>query len=228
MQAGTVIFDLDGTLVDTSPDMIGAANLWFRSQGLPAPLDPQQDAPVGLIGGKVMLRLGLTRLGWVLPGTGAPDEALIDLGYQEFVRLYADNLCVASKPYEGAADAIRALREAGYRTGICTNKPVALSQALLDQLGLADLFDSHIGAGSVPQRKPHPEPLWASISAAGGEASRALLIGDTDTDLKAARAAGVSIALVTFGPSGQDVIGMGADGLLFSYSDLPDLVRQLL
>lgn len=224
---GTVIFDLDGTLIDTSRDMIGAANLWFKAMGAPAPLDPELDGPVGLIGGRVMLRLGLRRLGRVLPQTGQPDERLIDRGYHEFAALYAQNICVQSKPYPGAVAAITALRQAGYRTGICTNKPVALSEMLLKQLGVWDLFDSHIGAGSLPQRKPDPEPLLAAIAQAGGDPSRSVLIGDTDTDLNAARAAGVKIALVTFGPSGQAVDQMGADALLQGYEALGDLVAQL-
>jgi phosphoglycolate phosphatase len=222
MPRGTVVFDLDGTLVDTSRDLIAAANACFEGLGRGAPLDPRADAAIAFRGGRAMLRAGFTRLG------SAWGEADVDREFASFLAFYGERIDAESLPYPGAAEAVAALRAAGYATAICTNKPAGLSEELLRRLDLWSLFDAHIGADSLPVRKPDPAPLLAAIAGAGGRPEMALLLGDTETDAQTARAAGVPLALVTFGPEGQGVAALAPDALLDAYADLGGLVARLI
>jgi phosphoglycolate phosphatase len=215
----TVIFDLDGTLADTSGDLLAAANACFRDLGLGDLLGPA-DAPVALRGGRAMLALGFSRV----TGHGEDEVAR---QYPRLLRAYEEAICEMTRLYPGAADAVERLRAAGWRTGICTNKPERLSAILLDRLGCRHLFDSLVGADTLPVRKPDPLPLHEAIRRAGGEPGRACLVGDSDTDRNTARAAGVPCLLVTF----ADAAGMEAlapEALLASYDDLPRAVAELV
>ncbi len=146
----TVIFDLDGTLVDTSRDLIAAANACFADLGLGAPLDAAGDAATAFRGGRAMLRLGFgrSRPGWT--------EADVDGEYHRFLDFYEAVIDRETRLYPGAVEAVEALLAAGYRTGICTNKPEALSELLLNRLGVRGLFAGHVGADTLPVRKPDP------------------------------------------------------------------------
>ncbi len=210
-----VIFDLDGTLADTSGDLIAAANAAFAHLGHDTALDSAaaEDRAVALKGGRSMLRLGLSRLGEV-------DEGQVDAGYQPLLDAYDRAIAVHTTFYPGALDAVRRLRERGDAVGICTNKPGALAEKLISELGARDLFDSLVGADTLSIHKPHPDHLIESITRAGGEKSRAVLIGDTDTDRKTATAAGVPCILVTFGPGAANVADLRPDALLHDYADL--------
>jgi phosphoglycolate phosphatase len=217
-----VIFDLDGTLVDTSADMFAAANSCFAAMGAGAPLDPVRDAATAFAGGRAMLRLGFSRVreGWT--------EAEVDAGYPVFLRHYSAGLCRESRLYPGARDAVAALRGAGFAVAICTNKPAALAESLMRALGFRDDFAALIGADTLPVRKPDPAPLRAAIAAAGGDARRSLLVGDTVTDRETGRAAGVPVALVTFGPEGRDVARFAPEALLDDFAALLPLAKRLV
>lgn len=217
----TVVFDLDGTLADTSRDLIAAANACFHGMGLRPPLDPVADAATAFGGGRAMLRLGLSRIGDV-------DEAIVDREYPNLLRYYEDDLDVYTRLYPGAVDAVETLRGAGLAVSVCTNKPEGLAEELLGRLGVRDLFGALIGADTLPVRKPDPEPYRQAVLRAGGDPGRSLLVGDTVTDLDTARAAGVPIVLVTFGPEGEAVADMKPDALLSDYGDLPGIVQGLL
>ena len=121
-----------------------------------------------------------------------------------------------------------ALRDAGFALAICTNKPEALAETLTRNLGIRPLFGALIGADTLPVRKPDPTPLWEAIARVGGDPSRSLLIGDTQTDRDTGRAAGVPVALVTFGPEGAGVARMQPEALLNHFDDLPALVQSML
>jgi phosphoglycolate phosphatase len=216
----TVIFDLDGTLADTSGDLLAAANACFLAEGM-GPLLTEADAPTALIGGRAMLRLGFSRLGEVA------DDARLDRLYPRLLNHYEANIDRHTRLYPGAMEAIETLRGCGSRVGICTNKPVHLAEILIARLGIRDSFDALIGAGSLAVRKPDPAPLVAAIAAAGGDRARACLIGDTITDRETGRAAGVPVILVTFGPEGPDVARHAPEALLHHYDDLPELVARL-
>ena len=221
MQMRTVIFDLDGTLADTSADLIAAANACFRDLGLGDVLDPAADALTAFHGGRAMLRLGFARL-----GTGGEEE--VDREYPRLLAHYEAGIDRETRLYPGALDAVEALRGAGYVTGICTNKPERLAEILLARLGVRDRFASLVGADTLPVRKPDPAPYIASVARAGGSVARSMLIGDTDTDRKTAAAAGVPVALVTFGPEGRGVARLAPEALLDHFDDLPDLALRTL
>ncbi|WP_298491953.1 HAD-IA family hydrolase [uncultured Maritimibacter sp.] len=217
---GTVIFDLDGTLADTSRDLIASANACFGRRGLGDVLDPVADAAVAFHGGRAMLRLGYERL--------AHDGGWMEEDYPYLLDWYGANIDTHTVMYPGAVEAVEALRAAGYAVGVCTNKPEGLAEALLARLGVRDLFASLIGADTLPTRKPDPAPYVAAVNGAGGKVARSILIGDTVTDRDTARAAGVPCVLVTFGPNGDTVLALGPEATIGSYGELPAVVGRLL
>lgn len=217
----TVIFDLDGTLADTSRDLIAAANACFRDLGHGDMLDPVSDAATAFRGGRAMLTLGYSRL-------GVADADLVEAQYAPFLRLYADAIDTHTTLYPGAVTAIDHLKSEGYVVGICTNKPEALAQTLLERLGVRDLFASLVGADTLPVRKPDPAPYVAAVARAGGAVDRSVLIGDTVTDRETGRAAGVPVVLVTFGPDGDGVATLNPEALLPHFDALPKVVKELI
>ncbi|WP_208347576.1 HAD-IA family hydrolase [Pseudaestuariivita rosea] len=217
----TVIFDLDGTLADTSRDLIEAANSCFRGLGLGDVLDPVADASTAFRGGRAMLTLGFSRV----EGFGV-DE--IDRQYPRLLQSYGENIDVHTVLYPGAMDAVEALKTDGYAVGICTNKPEGLAEELLRRLGVRDAFGSMIGADTLPVRKPDPAPYVAAVERAGGVVAQSCLIGDTVTDRETARAAGVPSVLVTFGPDGDGVKALQPEALLHDYRDLVGVVKELI
>lgn len=217
----TVIFDLDGTLADTSADLIAAANHCFRGLGLGDLLDPEADALTAFHGGRAMLRLGFSRV-------AGRDEAEVNRQYPVLLAAYEDGIDRQTRLYPGAAEAAEALRAAGFALGICTNKPEGLAELLMQRLGVRGLFGSLIGADTLPVRKPDPAPYLAAVERAGGEPGRSFLLGDTETDVATARAAGVPVALVTFGPEGRGIARLNPEALLDAYSDLPELAERLV
>lgn len=215
----TIVFDLDGTLADTSGDLLAAANACLSDYD-PAALLTAADAGTALRGGRAMLRLGLSRLGPV-------NEGEVDRQYPRLLDAYAAAISVHTRLYPGAMEAIAALRTAGHATAICTNKPEALARQLLTDLGVLKEFQSLVGADTLPVRKPDPEPLREAVRRAGGDPAHATLIGDSDTDRNTARAAGVPSVLVTFGPSGEDMAALAPEALIGHFDELPGVVATL-
>lgn len=218
----TVIFDLDGTLADTSGDLIAAANHCFREMQVGDMLDPKRDQGTALRGGRAMLRLGMERLG------RAEDTAAIDAYYPVLLEAYREAIDTYTVIYPGALEAVDALKSRGIGVGICTNKPEGLAELLLSRLGVREAFASLVGADTLPVRKPDPEPLFEAARRAGGDPKRCILIGDSDTDRNTARAAGVPSVLVTFGPAGDDMAALNPEALLDDFSSLPELADRLL
>jgi phosphoglycolate phosphatase len=216
-----VIFDLDGTLADTSGDLIAAANHCFAGMGEEVRLDPVADAAIALRGGRRMLTVGLTR-------AGRMDADVVDRWYPELLQAYGAALDVHSRLYDGCIEAVEELRLAGYAVGICTNKPEALAESLLQSLGVRALFASLVGADTLPVRKPDPAPLRAAIDRAGGDPRRSLLVGDSDTDRNTASAAGMPCILVTFPPGLPDIAALRPEGRIDHMSELPAEVARLI
>ena len=218
----TVIFDLDGTLADTSRDLIAAANACFRAMGHGDVLDPVGDAGVAFRGGRAMLAAGLTRV------NGGADEDLITRHYPLLLDSYESWIDRETTLYPGAMEAVEALRGAGYGVGICTNKPARLAELLMERLGVRAAFASLVGADTLPVRKPDPAPYLAAVDRAGGQVGHSLLVGDTVTDRETARAAGVPCILVTFGPDGMSVADLEPEALIGHFDELTATVARLI
>lgn len=215
-----VIFDLDGTLADTSGDLLAAANVCFRDMGLGDVLHAG-DAGVALRGGRAMLRAGLNRAERL-------DEAVVDQYYPVLLEAYSGAISAHTRLYPGAMEAIEVLKSRGHAVGICTNKPEALAHQLLLDLGVRDAFGSLVGADTLPVRKPNCEPLFEAVRRLGVDERSCVLIGDSDTDRNTAVAGGVPCVLVTFGPSGEDMAALEPEALLDDYAALPSVVAALL
>ena len=218
----TVVFDLDGTLADTSGDLIAAANACFRAMDVGDQLDAGRDAGTALRGGRAMLRLGLERLG------NGVEEAVIDRYYPVLLDAYEAAIDAHTVFYPNAIDCVEALRRDGYAVAICTNKPEYLARLLMQRLGALELFDALIGADSLRVRKPDPEPLFETVRRAGGDTGRCLLVGDTETDRETSRRAGVPSVLVTFGPNGGDVTALAPEATIDHFDELPGVVQRLI
>lgn len=216
-----VIFDLDGTLADTSGDLIAAANACFRGLGLGDLLDPATDATTALRGGRAMLNLGFSRVAGF-----APEE--VDRQYPILLEAYAQDIDTHTVLYPGAMDAVERLKSDGYVVGIATNKPEGLAEQLMSSLGVRDQFASLIGADTLPVRKPDPAHHFEAVRRAGGDPARSLLVGDTVTDRETSRNAGVPSVLVTFGPGREAVLELAAEATIDSYDELDAAVARLI
>ena len=216
----TVVFDLDGTLVDTAPDLCASLNHALGVLGRPGvPADDVRHM-VGH-GARKLLELGLA-------ATGGTTPALVDAGFAPFLAYYADHIADGSRPFEGVEVALDLLEAAGCRLAICTNKPVALSRALVSALGWNDRFVANLGFDSVPRPKPDPAHLFAAIAAAGGIPAETIYVGDSITDTTTAKAASVPVIAVSFGFSDRPAIDLGADMLIDHYDALLPALRQLM
>lgn len=221
---GTVVFDLDGTLADTSADLIAAANACLVDRGMGELLDPVADALIAFHGGRAMLRAGYARMsGDMLLPPGAEDE-----DYGRLLEHYAANIARHTVLYPGTEGALEQLAADGHILSVCTNKPQALAEELLQQLGIRHRFAALVGADTLPVRKPDPRPYVAAVERAGGMVAQSFLVGDTDTDRKTATAAGVRVALVAFGPEGEGLSRLTPEAMLPHYDHLPALAARWL
>ena len=186
----TAVFDLDGTLADTSGDLLDAANAQFEAEGLGSPLTIA-DRNTALLGGRAMLNAGAAKL-------GIDEEGFAERHYLSLLVHYEANLANKTVFYPKVLEVLEALRSNGWKTSICTNKPIHLAEKLIEELNASHLFDSFIGVNSIPERKPNPKPLFLAIERAGGTPEKSILVGDTATDYNAAMNAGCGILLVDF------------------------------
>ncbi len=213
-----IVFDLDGTLADTSADLLAAANACFPGGAVLGPAD----ALTAFHGGRAMLRLGYERTGRVWT------ESDVDADYPVLLDAYRQAIAVHTTLYPGAMEAVEALKREGYAVSICTNKPAALAEELLIRLGVRDAFGAMIGADTLATRKPDAAPYVAAVERAGGVVGRSMLVGDTETDRKTGLAVGVPVALVTFGPEGAGVARLAPEALLDHFDQLPALAGRLV
>ena len=215
----TIVFDLDGTLVDTGPDLTAALNHALGELGRsPVPLAQVRDM-VGH-GARKLLERGLA-------ATGEMTTDLIDAGFPLFMDFYRTNICVHSVPYPGVERAMDALATAGARLAVCTNKPQGLSEQLLGALGWTDRFAAIVGADAVPERKPHPDHLLTTIARAGGERASTAYVGDSIVDVTTAKAADVPVIAVSFGFPDRPVETLGADQIIDNYDELIPALSRL-
>jgi phosphoglycolate phosphatase len=187
-----VVFDLDGTLVDTAPDLINALNFVLEREGLP---------PVPLHAARNMIGAGARKLierGLEQDGRGATVEDITRLT-GDFIDYYAAHIADASRPFEGLESALDDLHSRGYRFAVCTNKLEWLSKLLLDRLGLSARFSAICGADTFGVAKPDPAILQQTVARAGGQLSAAIMVGDAGPDIGVARRAGIPVIGVEFG-----------------------------
>jgi phosphoglycolate phosphatase len=210
----TLVFDLDGTLVDSAPDIAAAVNALFAELELPA------------------VELALIRQ---MIGDGAPvllERALHHVGARHaaaelmprFSVHYGENAVRLTTVYPAVVETLTHLRSLGCRLGVCTNKPIGPTRAVLAALGLDSLIEAVIGGDSLPQRKPAPEPLLAVIRALGGTPESAVLIGDSAVDLACAEAAGVPAIII---PSGYGMTEPKVEVIAAGFADLPRVIARL-
>ena len=207
------IFDLDGTLAETAPDLIGAANDLLAERDLP-PLDPSLARSTAGRGGKALISLGFERAGQSLSTEQV--EAL----FPRYLERYEDRIDRESCLFPGALAALDRLAEAGWRLGVCTNKPERLARLLLTKLGALDRFAAILGADTLPVRKPDPRHLLETIEGVGARPERAALVGDSQTDRDAARNAKVKIVLVGFGYAAGPAARLEPDALIDHFDEL--------
>jgi phosphoglycolate phosphatase len=217
----TIIFDLDGTMIDTAPDLIAAANHALEAFGVAqASADLIRPAISG--GARQMLTIGLE-------AAGANDRAAdLDAMLSHFLDHYRSNIATQSRPFPGLVSALDNIADKGWRIGVCTNKREANARLLLHKLGLDGYFSAILGSDSVPERKPHPDHLIRTIAQAGGQRTRALMIGDSAADIDAARAAGVPSIAVRFGYSATPADRLGADRVIGHFDELAGAIDALL
>lgn len=216
----SIVFDLDGTLVDTAPDLAAAMNAVLREDSLPPlPLEAVR-AMVGRGAGALIAR------GYAEHGRALDERRRDDL-VDRFIAHYHGSIASHSQPFPGARVAVASLMAAGCRLGICTNKHIGLTEHLLDALDFRAPFGSVRGADSQPYRKPDPRHLLDVISDLGGIPERSVLIGDSETDAKTAQAAGVPVILVTFGYTETPVEDLGANILIGHFDELRGALQQL-
>jgi phosphoglycolate phosphatase len=220
MTAHTIVFDLDGTLVDTAPDLINALNHVLDREGLP---------PVPLHSARNMIGAGARKLierGLEGEGRSVGVEDINRLT-ADFIAYYADHIADESRPFEGLEAALDHLAARGHRLAVCTNKLEWLSKRLLDALGLSPRFAAICGADTFGVQKPDPTILRETVARAGGQLSTSIMVGDAGTDVGVARRAGVPVIGVSFGYTDIPIADLKPDRLIHHMKDLPDAVTGL-
>lgn len=220
MNSLTIAFDLDGTLVETAPDLVRATNHALSVAGL-APVPGYELRGVISFGGRAMVEYGLK-----LHARALPQED-VDRLHERFLAYYASNIAEESHVYSGLEAALDRLSARGARLVVCTNKLEALSRQLLDALGLSRHFKAIAGRDTFPVYKPDPGHLRGAIELAGGDPRQAIMVGDSDTDIKTARALGVPVIGVPFGYTDVPIHKLGPDAVIEHYQELEDAVDRL-
>jgi phosphoglycolate phosphatase len=216
----TVVFDLDGTLVETAPDLIHATNHALSLCGL-EPVAASEIRPFISFGGRAMLKKGLEIHGHQV------SDALFETLFSGFHAYYANNIAVESHAFPGLRDCLAQLAERGARLAVCTNKQEALSRKLLATLGLMDAFTALAGRDTFPVCKPHPDHLRGTIQLAGGDPHRAIMVGDSDVDIATAKAASIPVVAVTFGYTQVPVERLAPDAVIDHYRELDAAIDRV-
>jgi phosphoglycolate phosphatase len=216
-----VVFDLDGTLVDTAPDLINALNFVLDREGLP---------PVPLAAARNMIGAGARKLierGLEVEGRTVTVGEL-DRMTRGFIDYYAEHIADESRPFDGLEAALDDLERRGYRFAVCTNKLEWLSKLLLDRLGITRRFAAICGADTFGVAKPDPAILHQTIARAGGQSPASVMVGDSGTDIGAARRAGIPVVGVSFGYTDVPIAELKPDRLIGHMMELPEAVESLL
>lgn len=216
-----VVFDLDGTLIDTAPDLIHTLNAILETEGI-APIADEVARP--MIGGGVrpLLEQALAERGRHL------GDAAMDALFERYLRRYQDHIADRSRPYPGLEAALDRLSTRGFVLAVCTNKYESLSHRLLDALELRPRFAAICGQDTFPVKKPDPDALRLTIARAGGDAEQAIMVGDSETDIRTARAAGIPVIGVDFGYTRIPMAELGPHRLIGHFDALETAVIELI
>ncbi len=215
----SLLFDLDGTLVDSAPDLAGALNRLRAEQGLAALAIAQVKGMVGDGVAKLVER-GLPPSHRAAPGD---HEGLVN----RFLEIYEARLTAETRPFPGVVETLEELAAAGRRLGVCTNKPEAASREILANLGLERFFATVGGGDSFAERKPAAGHLLATLARMGAVADSAVMVGDSPNDVLSARNAGLPVVVVAYGYSRVPPAELGADALIERFADLPAALAAL-
>jgi len=207
----TVVFDLDGTLADTAPDLTAALNHALHEMGRP-PIPAADVRHMVGHGARALLRKGLA-------ATGEVSEDLVEQGFPLFIAYYGDHIADHSHPFDGVEETLAALEAQGVTIAICTNKPEGLTHIFLKAMGWEGRFAAVVGGDTLEVRKPDPTPLFAAIERSGGQGPAAF-VGDSITDTDTARAAGIPCVALSFGFSDRPPEELGADRLIDHWNEL--------
>jgi phosphoglycolate phosphatase len=216
-----VVFDLDGTLVDTAPDLINALNFVLDREGLP---------PVPLAAARNMIGAGARKLierGLEVEGRTVTVGEL-DRMTRDFIDYYAEHIADESRPFDGLEAALDDLESRGYRFAVCTNKLEWLSKLLLERLGMTRRFAAICGADTFGVAKPDPAILRQTIARAGGDAPASIMVGDSGTDIGTARRAGIPVVGVSFGYTDVPIADLKPDRLIGHMTELPEAIESLM
>jgi phosphoglycolate phosphatase len=220
-QPPIAVFDLDGTLADTVYDLIATLNVVMDRENLPhLPMEDGRQM-IGA-GARALIEHGLTAVGREVT------PARLDELFRFFMVHYGQNLCVGTRLFPGVTAALDRLEAAGFRLAVCTNKYEHLSVSLMESLGIAHRFAAICGRDSFAYFKPDPRHLTLTIEKAGGDPSRAVMVGDSLTDIATARAAGIPCIAVSFGYTDIPVRQLGPDRIVDHYDGLFDAVSSVL
>jgi phosphoglycolate phosphatase len=215
-----VVFDLDGTLAETAPDIMRTLNVILEREGLPAlPIERAREL-VGA-GARALIERGFKVSGRPL----GPEK--LELLFEDFLTIYADAVAPNSFIHDGVIGALDTLAAEGFVFGVCTNKPILHTRLILDHFSITDRFAAIAGRDSFPFFKPDPRHLTQTIAEAGADPRRAVMVGDSHTDIATARAAGLPVVCVPFGYTDVPIESLSPDLVIQHFSELPQAVRQL-
>lgn len=222
MVSPVIVFDLDGTLIDTAPDLLDSLNHCLQRIDVPE-VRPAEVARFVGFGGRTMIERACKAHGRPLL------EAELDALYDLFLEHYAAGMPGRSRPFPGAVAALSRFSDAGFLCAVCTNKQEQLSKRLLDALGLVPRFAAICGADTFSHRKPDPRHLLDTIERSGGDRERALMVGDSRTDIDTAKAAGIPVVAVDFGYTDRPVREFEPSRIISHFDELTiDLAEFLL
>lgn len=213
MTIDTVVFDLDGTLIDTAPDLMHATNAVLTAQGRRAVDLDEVRSMVGHGARKLIVR------GFALTGDTLDDENLEPL-FQDFIDFYIANIAVGSSPYPGVVNLLERCAAAGLSMAVCTNKLEALSVRLIAELNLSHYFGAIIGPDTIGIAKPDAAPYHAAVERAGGVRGASVMIGDSETDINTAKAAGAPSIGVSFGYTDRHVSHFNPDHVVDHFDEI--------
>ncbi|MGO4173695.1 phosphoglycolate phosphatase [Bosea sp. TAF32] len=220
-QPPIVVFDLDGTLAETAPDIMRVLNVILVREGLAAlPLDRAREL-VGA-GARALIERGFKVSGQPL------DTETLERLFADFLDIYADDVASHSHLFDGVLGALDVLADEGYALAVCTNKPILHTRLILDHFDIAKRFAAVAGRDSFPWFKPDPRHLTMTIEAAKADVSRAVMIGDSRTDIATARAAGIPSICVPFGYTDVPIETLEPDFVIQHFDELPGAVDRAL